>query len=150
MKTFDFTAEQILPQPLEKVFPFFADAANLEVLTPPWVNFHIITPQPIEMRVGALIDYRIRIHGLPIPWRTRITAWEPPHRFIDEQVFGPYRLWVHEHTFQSHPQGTLARDHVRYAPLGGALLNWLFVRKDIERIFAYRAEALTRQFGVAA
>jgi ligand-binding SRPBCC domain-containing protein len=146
MQTFTFTAEQLLPQPRAEIFPFFADAANLEALTPPWVNFHIVTPQPIEMRVGALIDYRLRIHGLPVRWRTRITAWEPPFRFIDEQLHGPYRLWVHEHTFEPHAQGTLARDHVQYAPLGGALINRLFVRRDIERIFAYRAEALRRQF----
>jgi ligand-binding SRPBCC domain-containing protein len=95
-----FTLETrlFLPRPLEIVFPFFADAGNLEILTPPWLRFEIVTPRPIAMRAGALIEYRLRLHGVPLRWQSEITAWEPPHRFVDEQRRGPYRAWIHEHT----------------------------------------------------
>ncbi len=146
MQTFDYRGELLIDGTRDDVFPFFADAANLEVITPPWLNFKIITPQPVEMRVGAIIDYRLRVHGLPMHWRTLITCWEPPFRFVDEQLKGPYRVWVHEHTFEQKGSQTLARDHVRYAPPGGRLIDRLFVRRDIEQIFAYRTEALRRRF----
>src|SRR5579871_5848818 len=97
MRIHEFHGEQFLPRPLEEVFPFFADAGNLPILTPPWLHFHILTTRPIEMRRGALIDYRLRIHGLPIRWQSEIVEWDPPHRFVDEQRRGPYRLWHHEH-----------------------------------------------------
>ncbi len=146
----EFTAEQWLPLPPEEIFPFFADAGNLNLLTPPWVQFKILTPLPITMRPGTLIDYRLRIHGLPVRWRTRINVWEPSRRFVDEQLRGPYRLWEHEHTFEPRNGGTLARDHVRYA----APLDWLshrwFVRPDIEKIFRFRTEALNRLFPAPA
>lgn len=128
------------------MFPFFADARNLERITPPWLRFRILTPGPIEMRVGALIDYRLRIRGVPVRWRTRIAAWEPPHRFVDEQVRGPYRRWVHEHTFEPTDGGTLCRDRVEYAVPGGALIARLLVRPDVERIFAYRRAVLASLF----
>jgi ligand-binding SRPBCC domain-containing protein len=147
MREFLFRAEQWLPRPRSEIFPFFAEARNLEKLTPPWLKFEVLTPSPIIMRAGLLIDYRIKIHGLPIPWRTEIVAWEPPQRFVDVQLRGPYRLWHHTHTFEERDGGTLCRDEVRYAPLGGALLNWLFVRRDVERIFAYRKERLEEMFG---
>lgn len=137
-----FTAELWLPLKREEIFPFFADAANLEAITPPWVNFQTLTPSPIEMRVGTLIDYRIKIHGVPVKWRTRINAWEPPYRFIDEQLRGPYLKWVHEHTFEEKDGGTLCKDRVEYAVPGGWLIDKLFVRRDVERIFAYRQEKL--------
>jgi len=143
-----FETELWLPVPREKVFPFFADAHNLETITPPWLNFRILTPGVISMRVGTLIDYQIRIHGFPVCWRTEITGWDPPSGFRDEQRNGPYRVWRHTHTFEEKDGGTLCRDHVAYAVPGGALINRLFVRKDVEKIFAYRAEALKRQFGV--
>jgi hypothetical protein len=142
-----FTAEQWLPRPPAELFPFFADAANLERITPPWLAFRILTPGPIEMRPGALIDYRLKVHGVPLRWRTRIAAWEPPHRFVDEQLRGPYRRWVHEHTFVEQDGGTLCRDDVRYAVLGGALVDRLLVRRDVESIFAYRRRALSELFG---
>lgn len=153
MRIFDFHATQSLPLPPEAVFPFFADAYNLQALTPPWLDFQILTPRPIPMRVGALIDYRLRVHGVPLRWRTRIAGWDPPRRFADEQLRGPYRLWHHEHLFEAVEGGTLMHDRVRYAVWGGALINRLFVRRDIERIFAFRKQALERRFcghGVAA
>lgn len=135
-----------LPLPPDELFPFFADAGNLDALTPPWLHFHIVTPPPIAMREGALIDYRLRVHGIPLRWRTRINAWQPPHRFVDEQIRGPYRQWVHEHTFEPRDGGTLARDRVCYAvPFDWLTHRWL-VRPDIENIFLFRAEALQRRF----
>lgn len=146
MTTHVFESELWLPVPREKVFPFFADARNLEVITPPWLNFHILTPGEIPMRVGAIIDYQLRIRGLPIRWRTEITGWNPPHSFMDEQRRGPYRLWRHTHTFTEKDRGTLCHDRVEYAVLGGALINKLFVRRDVETIFNYRTEALKKHF----
>lgn len=146
MKIHDFHTEIWLPLPPTKLFPFFAEAANLEPITPPWLHFRILTPAPIEMRQGTLIDYRLRLRGVPLRWRTVITHWEPPHRFVDEQVRGPYRQWIHEHTFEPRDGGTLARDHVRYAvPLDFLAHRWV-VRPDVERIFQFRAAALTRRF----
>src|SRR3982750_543138 len=115
MRIREFTSEIWLPRALDQVFAFFSDAANLNAITPPWVKFQMITRTPIDMRVGSLIDYRLRIRGLPIRWRTRITVWEPPHRFVDEQLRGPYRLWEHHHQFESKDGGTTVRDRVRYA-----------------------------------
>ena len=139
--------EQRLPRPPAEVFPFFADAGNLEAITPPWLSFSITTPRPIEMRVGALIEYRLKLHGLPIRWLTVIADWEPGVRFVDTQVRGPYALWHHTHEFEPDGEGTLMRDTVRYAlPLGplGALAHRAFVARDLERIFDYRAAALSR------
>ncbi len=147
MKTFDLRTSLWLPKPLSDVFPFFADAANLEALTPPWVNFKILTKPPIPMHEGAKIDYTIRVRGLPLRWQTKITAWEPPYRFVDEQIRGPYSRWVHEHRFREEDGQTLCEDHVNYAPIGGSLMNWLFVGRDVERIFAYRQERMTAIFG---
>jgi ligand-binding SRPBCC domain-containing protein len=146
MTTHLFETELWLPVPREKVFPFFADARNLETITPPWLNFKILTPGEIPMRAGALIDYRLRIHGFPVRWRTEITGWNPPFSFVDEQRRGPYRLWRHTHTFEEKDGGTLCRDRVEYGVPGGALVNRLFVRRDVEKIFAYRAAALTKFF----
>ena len=146
MTVHTFEAELWLPAPPEKVFPFFADARNLETITPPWLKFEVITPGPIEMQAGALIDYRLKVHGFPLRWRTEITAWEPLRRFVDEQRRGPYRRWVHTHTFEPKDGGTLCRDRVEYAVPGGTLINWLFVRRDVATIFRYRREAMVRLF----
>lgn len=135
-----------LPRRREEVFPFFADAFNLETLTPPWLKFEVLTPRPIEMRVGLRIDYRLRLRGLPLRWQSEITAWEPPCRFVDEQRRGPYRAWIHEHTFAERDGGTLAQDVVRYGVIGGRLVNTLFVRRDVERIFRFRQEKLREVF----
>jgi len=143
-----FTLETrlFLPHPLETVFPFFADAGNLETITPPWLRFEIVTPRPIAMRTGALIEYRLRLHGIPVRWQSEITAWEPPHRFVDEQRRGPYRAWIHEHTFTESKGGSEVRDLVRYAAPGGWLVDLLFVRHDVRRIFEYRTRKLQEIF----
>ena len=141
-----FRTEQLLPSAPASVFPFFADARNLERITPAWLNFQVVTLGSIEMRRGALIDYRIRLHGMPLRWRTEIREWDPPHRFVDVQLRGPYRMWHHTHTFAAVAGGTLCRDEVRYAVPGGRLLNWLFVRREVRAIFAYRTQALRRVF----
>lgn len=133
---------QIVAAPLPRVFAFFAAAENLSALTPPWLDFRILTPLPIVMRAGAVIDYQIRLHGLPLRWRTLIEVWQPGVRFVDVQLRGPYRTWRHTHTFAATPAGTEVRDDVRYAlPLGpvGRLLERVWVRRDLARIFDYRA-----------
>jgi hypothetical protein len=147
MSEFTLQSELWLPRPLNQVFPFFAEARNLETITPPWLKFEVLTPGPIVMRPGTLIDYRIRVHGIPISWRTEIAEWDPPHRFVDLQVRGPYTLWHHTHTFQERDGGTLCGDQVRYWPWGGALVNWLFVRRDVERIFQFRRQRLAELLG---
>ena len=149
MPTFTLETEQFVPRPLAEVFSFFADALNLQRLTPPWLHFDVLTPAPIEMKAGALIDYKLRVHGLPIRWRTRINEWQPPHRFVDEQIRGPYRLWRHQHTFEQREGGTVMRDRVEYAVIGGRWVNALFVRPDLRRIFRYRAAAMREIFGGA-
>lgn len=138
---------QLVAAPREQVFAFFADAFNLDKLTPPWIRFEIITPPPIEMSEGTLIDYRLRIRGMPIRWRSRIADWQPPCRFVDEQIKGPYRKWVHEHAFEADEDHTRIRDRVTYRPPGGAMLNRLLVTPDVKRIFRYRRVQLRSLFG---
>jgi ligand-binding SRPBCC domain-containing protein len=138
--------EQRVPGTPEEVFELYADAFALEEITPPWLRFRVVTPRPIDMRAGTLIDYRLRLHGFTIRWKTRIERWEPGRRFVDAQVSGPYRLWHHTHEFEPDGRGgTKIHDVVRYAlPLGafGALAHVLFVRRDLARIFDYRREAV--------
>ena len=131
MTTHLFETELWLPTAREKIFPFFADARNLETITPPWLEFRILTPGQIPMCAGTLIDYRLRIHGWPVGWRTKITGWNPPESFCDEQLRGPYRRWRHTHTFTARAGGTLCHDRVEYAVPGGALVNRLFVRREV-------------------
>ena len=145
MKVREFLSELWLPQPREAVFAFFSEAQNLDAITPPWVRFRIVTPEPIAMKAGALIDYKLRVRGFPIRWRTIITEWNPPVRFVDEQLRGPYRLWIHEHEFEARDGGTLVRDRVRYAVWFDFLVHNLFVRRDVASIFAYRTEQLQRR-----
>jgi hypothetical protein len=143
--------EQRLPGTPDEVFPFFADAGNLEAITPPWLSFAITTPRPIDMHVGTIIEYRLRLHALPIRWLTQIEAWEPGVRFVDRQLRGPYALWHHTHEFEPAPGGgTLMRDVVRYAlPLGpaGGIAHALVVKRDLERIFDFRREEVARRLG---
>lgn len=147
MSEYHFTTELLLPRPRSEVFPFFADAQNLQTITPPWLKFEVLTPPPITLRPRAIIDFRISVRGLPIHWRTEIAEWDPPHRFVDVQLRGPYTLWHHTHTFEERAGGTLCRDQVRYRPRGGAIIHWLFVRRDVERIFQYRQQRLLEMFG---
>lgn len=147
MREFTLQTDLWLPRPRDEVFLFFAEARNLEAITPAWLKFEVLTPAPIDMRPGTLIDYRIRVHGLPIRWRTEIAEWEPPYRFVDVQLRGPYTLWRHTHTFEERDGGTLCLDQVRYRPRGGALIDWLFVRRDVERIFRYRQERMQELLG---
>ena len=136
--------EQRLPGTPADVFPFFAEAANLEAITPPWLHFRIVTAQPVEMREGALIEYRLRLRGIPLRWRTRIDVWEPGVRFVDRQLSGPYRLWHHTHEFEADGPGhTLMRDTVRYEVPLGRLAHPL-VTRDLDRIFDFRAAAIER------
>jgi len=139
--------EAAYPRSLAEVFGFFADAGNLEVITPPWLRFKILTPLPIAMRVGAIIDYQLTLRRLPIRWRTEITAWEPPHRFVDEQRRGPYRLWRHEHTFREEGNSVRVRDRVQYAHLGGPVVQALMVAPELRRIFDYRMEVISAHLG---
>lgn len=139
-------AECLLPQEVGDVFPFFADAYRLEEITPPWLNFQVLTPKPIEMRTGQIIDYRLRVRGLPIKWKTVISTWEPPFLFVDEALSSPYRHWHHEHQFVSCPEGTRVLDTVHYGVPGGALMHTLFVRRDVEKIFEYRQQVLKQRF----
>jgi ligand-binding SRPBCC domain-containing protein len=148
MKTFAFSTELWLPRPRAEVFAFFGEARNLETITPPWLKFEVLTPAPIVLRVGTLIDYRIRIYGIPVRWQTEIAEWNPPHRFMDVQLRGPYTLWHHTHTFEERDGGTQCTDLVNYRPRGGALMNWIFVRRDVGRIFAYRTTRLRELFPV--
>lgn len=144
MRTHRLEREQFLPHPVEQVFAVFAESRNLERLTPSWLRFRVLTPEPIEMKVGALIDYRLRVRGLPLRWTSRIEEWVPGLAFIDRQVKGPYRLGQHRHSFEARDGGTAVRDVVDYAlPLGfaGEIAHPLFVRRDLERIFAFRHEA---------
>lgn len=139
-----------LPRARPEVFAFFADARNLEELTPAWLKFRILSPTPIEMRPGAIIEYQIRLRGLPMRWRSEITIWEPPLRFVDEQRRGPYKLWRHEHRFEEKDGGTLCTDRVEYAVPFDGLVHRRLVAPDLARIFAYRREKLAERFGRAA
>jgi ligand-binding SRPBCC domain-containing protein len=139
--------EMIVPRSLDETFVFFSDAHNLDRLTPPWVGFRILTPRPIRMGAGSILDYSLRVHGIPIRWRTEITVWEPPHRFVDVQARGPYRWWEHTHRFEACAEGTRMIDDVEYvAPLWW-ISHPLMVNRDVARIFDYRTEALARVFG---
>ena len=151
-KTWVLRAHQALPVPPAELFPFFAEAENLARLTPPELGFHILTPTPIALRVGAVIDYRIRLWGLPLTWRTLISTWRPPVEFIDEQLEGPYAQWIHRHRFTPTPNGgTLVEDEVQFRlPFGrlGAIAAPL-VRRQLRRIFEYRRRVIGQAFGNA-
>lgn len=140
---------QFFAAPRERLFPFFADASNLQAITPPGLDFRILTPAPIAMHAGAVIEYRLKLFAIPFRWRTRIEAYEPPRRFVDVQLRGPYRHWVHEHEFHEVDGGTWMLDSVDYElPLGplGQLAHALFVRKTLERIFDFRRARLADIF----
>jgi len=134
-----------LDLPLEQVFDFFADAGNLERITPPELNFHIITPQPFDIKKGALIDYQLKVRGFPVKWQTVISVWNPPFEFVDEALQSPYKQWIHRHTFTKiDANKTLIEDEVKYRlplePLGD-LAHW-FVRRELDYIFDFRQKAV--------
>jgi ligand-binding SRPBCC domain-containing protein len=139
-----YQSELWLPITRDVAYAFYANAHNLEALTPPWLRFSVLTPSPVEMHVGTVIDYRLRLRGVPIRWQSEIVAWEPPCRFVDVQVRGPYRRWEHEHLFAEQDGGTLVSDRVEYEAPGGRLVDRVLVRPDLERIFCFRREALVR------
>jgi len=145
--------EQWIPRPLDEVLEFFSNARNLGELTPPWLGFRILTPGPIRMNVGTVIRYRLSWHGLPVRWTTMIRRWDPPSRFIDVQLHGPYRLWHHTHRFNARNGGTQMTDIVRYRlPFGlaGRIAHTLKVRRDLEAIFDYRHRRVQELFGERA
>lgn len=150
-KTHVLECETFLPLPLETVFEFFSNAENLEAITPKELSFRILTPRPIEMRQGALIDYRLRLHGIPMLWKTEIEVWEPGVRFVDNQLKGPYKRWWHEHTFRAVEGGVIMNDRVEYQlPMGplGELAHVLFVRRQVQGIFAHRETAIRQALGL--
>ena len=146
LRTHVLHREQRLDGTPEEVFGFFADARNLEAITPPLLRFRVLTPDPIAMGPGALIRYRLNVHRVPVGWLTAIREWDPPRSFVDQQLRGPYALWHHTHTFEALPDGgTLMTDVVRYGlPFGalGEIAHRLFVRRDIEAIFDFRAKKI--------
>ena len=133
-----------IQRPIGEVYAFFADAGNLQRITPPELRFRIRTPLPVTMKVGALIEYRLALFGVPFGWRTEISEWDPPHRFVDRQLAGPYRQWIHSHEFSPERDGTRMRDTVQYAlPLGAlGLVALPLVRRQLARIFDYRERTI--------
>lgn len=138
--------QQFLAHDRDKVFEFFSDAFQLQTLTPSWLHFTVVTPAPIDLHQNVLIDYRLRVRGVPLRWQSCISVWEPPVRFVDEQTRGPYRRWHHEHVFEEVEGGTMCQDTVDYEVYGGGLVNLLFVQRDLLKIFAYRQQKLWELF----
>lgn len=149
MPAYRLTREQWIPQPLEEAFAFFSRPENLEEITPPFLNFHVVRAEK-ELHTGSLIEYRLRVRGIPMRWTSEITLWEPPSRFVDTQLRGPYALWRHQHTFVAENGGTRIGDDVEYAlPFGviGQMAHALMVRRDVEKIFDYRRQRLEELLG---
>jgi ligand-binding SRPBCC domain-containing protein len=143
------TKTTIINKPLSEVFEFFSNAENLNKITPPDMQFKILTPLPIIIKKGTLIDYKIKVSGIPFNWQTEITEWEPNKRFTDKQLKGPYRVWIHEHTFEEKDGKTIMNDHVQFLSPGWLLepiINKLFIEKKVKGIFAYREKILTNLF----
>jgi ligand-binding SRPBCC domain-containing protein len=138
---------QFVARPVDEVFAFFAEAGNLERITPPWLSFRVLTPEPVQMAAGTLIDYRLRLHGVPLGWTSQIEVWEPDRQFVDRAVRGPFSLWHHRHRFSASGEGTIVSDEVHYAPPLGALgevAERLAVARDLDRIFAHRRQAVAQ------
>lgn len=144
--THKFKTSVTLPLEIDETFSFFADASNLEIITPPELSFHIVAPQPLTVKEGTEIDYRLRLYGLPIAWRARITNWNPPHRFVDEQIQGPYKMWVHIHRFYEQNGNTAIVDEVWYQlplwPLGE--IAYPLVAAQLKRIFRFRKQSIKK------
>ncbi|HEY7560133.1 MAG TPA: SRPBCC family protein [Candidatus Binatia bacterium] len=142
MKTYHIQTKLWLPERRDRVFEFFCNPHNLDRITPPWLHFQILTPPSTPMQRGMVLDYRLRIRGLPVRWQSEIAEWESPRRFIDRQTRGPYSLWIHEHTFEEHQGGTFVEDKVEYAVPGGKFVQKFFVAPDLDRVFKYRHHVL--------
>jgi uncharacterized protein len=144
-----YEADQWVQRPIESVFEFFSAAENLERITPPWLNFHVVGKSTTSIQNGTLIDYNLKIKGVPVRWQSRIEQWEPPHKFVDTQIRGPYKYWHHLHTFETVRNGTWLHDRVHYrVPMGGlgqAVLGWQ-IRKDVETIFSFRTKTIREMF----
>ncbi len=144
-----YESEVWLPRPRPEVFDFFKKAENLQLITPDWLDFKILTPQPISMQLDTQIDYSLRLFALTFKWQTRITQWQPPVQFVDSQVKGPYRIWEHTHFFEEKEGGTLMRDRVKYLSRGGLLaplLHAFFVTDKVSKIFDYRKKQILKIF----
>jgi hypothetical protein len=149
MRDRKFESKIWIAAPIEAAFSFFSKAENLDKITPPWLHFQILTSLPVKMGEGTLLDYRLKLHGFPIKWQTKIVEWNPPFHFVDLQLRGPYRKWVHTHKFVGKDNGTVIEDNVTYAVPGFFLepfINKYFVGPDIIRIFEYRRKQLTEIF----
>jgi hypothetical protein len=147
---FELTDCFVVRAPIERTWEFFASAANLERITPPWLKFRVREAGPVTIENGTLLNYTISWMGLPIRWRTKIIEWSPPSRFIDLQVRGPYALWLHTHTFTPTDEGTLCTDRVIYrVPLPGVgrLVHRAFVCKQLLEIFRFRREVIGAELG---
>ena len=149
-KTYSLEQEQLIPKPKPVVFSFFSNAFNLQDITPSFLGFSVLTPAPIFIQSGTLIDYKITLFGIPLKWRTRIERFDVNDSFVDTQIKGPYTLWHHTHTFEDTPGGTLMRDTVLYKlPLGflGTIAHTLFVRRTLQKIFQHRYDTLEKILG---
>lgn len=146
---FHLSARQTLPRPRAEVWAFFSDPRNLSQLTPPETAIRMLNGDGLAMKEGALIDYELRVKGLPLRWTSRIAVWSPPVRFVDIQLRGPYRSWIHQHLFEESPDGTVVGDEVDYQVPGGRWVHDLFVKHELRRIFAFRMSALHSIFGSA-
>ena len=149
MKLYTLESNQFINKPIEEVFQFFSKPENLSVITPAKLGFKILSPNPIKMEVGRLIDYNIYLLGIPIHWRTLITDYEPPNMFVDQQIKGPYAMWHHTHTFHKVKGGVEIKDRVVYSiPFGflGRLLNYLWIKRDLNNIFLYRKKVIDKLF----
>lgn len=149
LKIYELKRQVIIPAPIGEVFSFFSAVENLNLITPPWLYFKILTPLPVKMKKNALIDYSIKLLGLQMTWRTEITVWQPLDRFVDRQVNGPYRVWEHTHLFEEKAGGTQMEDIIRYAVPGfvlSPLIHFLFVRPRLEKIFSFREKSILEYF----
>ena len=149
LKIYELKKQVLIPAPLDEVFSFFSRAENLNLITPPWLYFKILTPSPIDMQKNTAIDYSIKLLGFRMKWKTEITVWRPPFRFTDRQIKGPYRHWDHTHIFEEKQGGTYMEDIVRYAVPGfvlSPLAHFFFVRPRLEKIFSFRERALLEYF----
>jgi ligand-binding SRPBCC domain-containing protein len=149
-RTYTVVFQQQVPRPLDEVFSFFSRAENLEIITPPWLRFRIVAVDPSPIRQGTRIDYKLRLHGIPLRWRSEIVEWDPPHGFVDLQLRGPYKLWRHHHRFEARDGGTRITDIINLSLPFGRLGIWAYevkVKSEVHKIFAFRAAKIRELFG---